>query len=928
MSTDVYKINKDGETRACSGLYTMGPAQCATKTLSAGSTDASSIMNSAQTSLSSIADVTASSTNGTDLQIDTTGSRGDSSFFEYVYVDSSASGGSSLIESDQTACAALPYYGKSSGLFSFTGFGGFNNGDLQYHKIYDNQNCAADTPVSQDVKRIDVVDIILPDGVTPVSCPLTFPCMIKDPVTPSNPDTAIASQGALNAFIDGFWGGGFTYNATTCNYERLVEITASTPTDLVQACDVICIIDNGAITPGDMDGKTSDFHAEKISDSSPIDATADHSLVLSITEDQGGNAVTPVEIMTVDWTGIPGSLTTTLDDAAFTVTFDGDFDSDCLNFGTFDGALSRVDLGYSWLAGDTSFTVCARVRTTDSGTDHIIGNYFAPDPKDAWFMRLQSGDFRCWARDVEGDIINVVHSGTLNDGEWHNVALVVDGTTMRAYLDSDVETNTNGSFSGDMTSARNVFVGRDYWGNNPFDGDIDWIRVYKSALSESDIDDVFLDTYGGSPFSEYLFTEGTGSIVADTGTGGNNGSATSLVWGKTTLLENFTLSHSGTEFSLSSDKTAVGGLLNDGDNWTPPTAVGAVTPYSANGNFGVGWTFTYSAINAGPSCTVPAVTQKACAKNHLDYFVQYTAMATIDAPSGDGSLSNQAYYKMYLVEVSTDPRFKTEDGTSYTRGRTSGWPAGATSPVGDTQVSHFLHSAVPSGAVPYTIDGGELGLLKHTSWFHEASPPYVVASIPHSIDLNKYTNGTSGVAYLYGYTEAGHFRDGQDLQTLNTTLVDIPHTEANKHRLAYSTPQFGLASTDSDFVAECCNYYPRRVSFNTSGVIGRWVDELPTGGTVRVIRGGTFGSPADVVAPITERVVGGTELYSSAVSPVLRGTVLDIIELANDAPMEIDYCPLGSKIQIEVVLEWLDPTDLVTTYETVHIGEVYPSGVE
>ena len=725
MSTDVYKINRDGVSRACSGLYTIGPSLCGHRELPVGSVDVESVMNSSQTSFSATADVTASTTDGVDLRIDTTGSSADPSFFEYVYIDSSASGGLSLIESDQTPCDSLPNYGDTNGLFDFTTFGGFNNGDLQYHKIYDMENCDIDVPVSQDVKRIDVVDIIAPDGSTPAACPLVFPFMIKDPVTPSNPDTAIANQGALDAFINGFWGGGFTYNTTTCNYERLVETTVSTPTNIFQGCDVLCSFDNANPAPGQTSSKTSEFHSEKISDSSNVDAAVDHSLVLSITEDDNGDAVTPVEIMTTTWTGVPGSLPASLDDAAFTVAFDGDFDS-------------------------------------------------------------------------------------------------------------------------------GLAVGQ-----------------------------------------------------------------------KTTLLQEFTLSHTGTKFSLTYDKQAIAELLDDGDNWIPPIAVGEVTPYSANGGYGVGWTFAYSAGESG--CTVVADTQKVLSKMAFDRGIISLSMNTTDTSGVKGYLANGVTYRMYLVSDSGDPRFKTEDGTGFYQARTASW---TTDKVADTQVSHILHTAVPSGAVPYTIDGGELGLIKHTSCFKEASPPYSAAHIPSSINSSKYTNGTPGVAYIYGYVEVGNVRNGKVLKSLTTNIVDIPYIDASKHSFGLPAPELSQSSGSLTYVSEGCFYYSRRLSLQFGSTVGRFAGIVPTGGTVRIIRGGTFGSPTDVVAPITERVVGGTELLNLAsVSPAWSGSTLNIYSQGDTTSFELDLCPYGDKLQIEVILDWLDPTDLVTTYETAHISEYYIDGL-
>jgi hypothetical protein len=76
---------------------------------------------------------------------------------------------------------------------------------------------------------------------------------------------------------------------------------------------------------------------------------------------------------------------------------------------------------------------------------------------------------------------------TLSYDEWHHIAAVMDGTTMKIYIDGvqDSSTLVNNDFADTTIPIR---IGRsDYNGLLPFRGIIDDARVYRMTLGEEDI---------------------------------------------------------------------------------------------------------------------------------------------------------------------------------------------------------------------------------------------------------------------------------------------------------------------------------------------------------------------------------------------------------------------------------------------------------
>lgn len=91
----------------------------------------------------------------------------------------------------------------------------------------------------------------------------------------------------------------------------------------------------------------------------------------------------------------------------------------------------------------------------------------------------------------------------ISEHEWTHVALIYDGSDMVMYKDGDRRRSTDASGSlmlANHSSNESFYIGKNTeWHNEHFDGTIDDLRLYKSALSEGQIETI----YNGGELSEF-----------------------------------------------------------------------------------------------------------------------------------------------------------------------------------------------------------------------------------------------------------------------------------------------------------------------------------------------------------------------------------------------------------------------------------------
>ncbi len=115
----------------------------------------------------------------------------------------------------------------------------------------------------------------------------------------------------------------------------------------------------------------------------------------------------------------------------------------------------------------------------------------------------------------EWDNAGIRGNTVLNTGEWYHVAATWDGANVRIYVNGQLD-NTPAARSGTIgTDTRPLYLGGRA-GADYFDGMIQDVRIYRTALSASEI--AILSGLSG----HWAFSEGSGTTAADSSGAGNN----------------------------------------------------------------------------------------------------------------------------------------------------------------------------------------------------------------------------------------------------------------------------------------------------------------------------------------------------------------------------------------------------------------------
>jgi len=126
---------------------------------------------------------------------------------------------------------------------------------------------------------------------------------------------------------------------------------------------------------------------------------------------------------------------------------------------------------------------------------------------------------------------SVVASTNINDGKWHHIAGVYDGTTSYIYIDGNLEASADYAFNN---SSGELYFGT--WkdtGTRWFNGKIKNVRIWNKALTSEEVEISMkrkkLSGTEDGLVAYYKFNEGSGTVLHDYA-GSNNGTIYSATW--------------------------------------------------------------------------------------------------------------------------------------------------------------------------------------------------------------------------------------------------------------------------------------------------------------------------------------------------------------------------------------------------------------
>jgi hypothetical protein len=157
----------------------------------------------------------------------------------------------------------------------------------------------------------------------------------------------------------------------------------------------------------------------------------------------------------------------------------------------------RIETNFTGITGQAARTVTAWIRAEPAQNNNaVMVGWGVNNPTERYSFRLNdnAGNGSLWALRMEIQGSRIVATTSLNDGQWHHVAVTnVEGATIDDvvfYVDGQPDEVTGTGGSGQINTAESTVVlgnsGHSVGGYG-FDGAIDDVRIYDHVLSPDEI---------------------------------------------------------------------------------------------------------------------------------------------------------------------------------------------------------------------------------------------------------------------------------------------------------------------------------------------------------------------------------------------------------------------------------------------------------
>lgn len=143
----------------------------------------------------------------------------------------------------------------------------------------------------------------------------------------------------------------------------------------------------------------------------------------------------------------------------------------------------------------TNFTIEAWVRTTSNASMMVLTK-FGVFPSAGYGMSVDNGKVNIWC----GDGTNSWYAGnaSVNDGAWHYIAVTLSGTTVKTYIDGALDSTGTRTPTTLNSSTLLIASNAGYPNNTNFDGYLDDIALYNTALDATTINNHYVASLGNS----------------------------------------------------------------------------------------------------------------------------------------------------------------------------------------------------------------------------------------------------------------------------------------------------------------------------------------------------------------------------------------------------------------------------------------------
>lgn len=201
----------------------------------------------------------------------------------------------------------------------------------------------------------------------------------------------------------------------------------------------------------------------------------------------------------------------------------------------FNGATSYINCGTADRGITKTVTAEAWIKTTSSAIQFAVTKYANSLFSESGFqLGTSGGQAGIFGRVGLGVYLYSGLSSTLvNDGRWHHIAGQVDGNIWRIYVDGVLENSNSYTYTvGDLRTPEPLTIGAyTYLSSFFFNGEIDEVRVWRTARSQAEIRDNMCRKFVTAPadlVAYYRLDQASGTTAFDHGSVPTNGSLVNL----------------------------------------------------------------------------------------------------------------------------------------------------------------------------------------------------------------------------------------------------------------------------------------------------------------------------------------------------------------------------------------------------------------
>ena len=172
-----------------------------------------------------------------------------------------------------------------------------------------------------------------------------------------------------------------------------------------------------------------------------------------------------------------------------------------INYGArFNGTSAYISTGGSIVNSLTSITVAGWFYT-EPNTNYSYGLHFGTISTGGDAISISRwnntafGEFGAYTLYANIGSGNVDGNYTLNENTWYHIAITWTGTTMKFYVNGNLETTATTSSLSIPASGNSGYIGR-YIINQSFNwkGSIDQVRLFSKALNQTEVDTLYAET--------------------------------------------------------------------------------------------------------------------------------------------------------------------------------------------------------------------------------------------------------------------------------------------------------------------------------------------------------------------------------------------------------------------------------------------------